>query len=181
ARAVGGHFHALRRVAAAGRRKDAFAFHFHDAGAAVAVGAQRARIAQVRNRNAVLARRLDDRLIRTADDGLAVELELDRQRRQLFCADAVHAYSTSCGKYFITVSAGFGAACPRPQIEASIIACESSLSNGWFQRFASMSPSALAVPTRQGVHWPQDSSLKNFIRFLAAAVALSLLLKTTMA
>ena len=31
-------------------------------------------------------------------------------------------YPTSCGKYFITVSAGFGAACPRPQIEASIIA-----------------------------------------------------------
>ena len=31
-------------------------------------------------------------------------------------------YPTSCGKYFITVNAGLGAACPRPQIEASIMA-----------------------------------------------------------
>ena len=32
----------------------------------------------------------------------------------------------------MTVSAGFGAACPRPQIDASIMACDSSASNGWF-------------------------------------------------
>ena len=74
----------------------------------------------------------------------------------------------------MTLNAGFGAACPRPQIEASIMACESSLSNGWFHCFASISPRALAVPTLQGVHWPQDSSLKNFIKFFAACEALSL-------
>jgi hypothetical protein len=68
----------------------------------------------VRNGDAVLARRFDDELIGATDNGLAVELELDRQRGQLLGADAVHGafslYATSCGKYFITLSAGFGAA-----------------------------------------------------------------------
>ena len=66
---------------------------------------------------------------------------------------------------------GFGAACPRPQIDASTIACDSSLSSGWSQRRPSIRVSALAVPTRQGVHCPQDSSEKNFITLRAAAVS----------
>jgi hypothetical protein len=32
---------------------------------------------------------------------------------------------------------------------------------------------ALAVPTRHGVHWPQDSSSKNRIMLRAAAFAVS--------
>src|SRR5581483_4147841 len=67
-------------------------------------------------------------------------------------------WSSSCGKYFITVSTGLGAACPSPQMEASAIACESSVSRSRFHALVSMSCNAFALPTRQGVHWPQDSS-----------------------
>jgi hypothetical protein len=91
ARAVGGDLHPLRRVAAAGRREHALALHFDHAGAAVAVGPQGLRVAQVRDDDAVLLRRLDDGLVRAADHGLAVQLELDRQCRELLRADAVHA------------------------------------------------------------------------------------------
>jgi hypothetical protein len=87
----------------------------------------------------------------------------------------------SCGKYLITESAGFGAACPSPQIDASTIACDSSFSSGWSQPACSMSLSALTVPTRQGVHWPQDSSEKNFIRLRAASDALSWVERITIA
>src|SRR2546426_2013215 len=144
------------------------ALHLDDAGAAVAVGPQRARVAQVRDRDAVPARRLDDQLVGPSDHGLAVELELDRHHRHLLLGHPFH-HCTSCGKYFMTVSAGLGAAWPRPQIEASIMVCESSPSNGWFHLLSPISASALAVPTRQGVHLPHDSSWKNFIRLAAAA------------
>ncbi|MNC90888.1 hypothetical protein D3C83_70420 [compost metagenome] len=36
-----------------------------------------------------------------------------------------------------------------------------------------MSASALPVPTRHGVHWPHDSSEKNFMTLRAAAAAVS--------
>ena len=49
----------------------------------------------------------------------------------------------------------------------------SSSSSGWSQVFAFISIAALAVPTRHGVHLPQDSWEKNFIAFSAAARALS--------
>ena len=58
-------------------------------------------------------------------------------------------------------------------MDASIIACDSSFSNGWSHFAFSISFSAFAVPTLQGVHWPQDSSEKNLMRFLAAAAARS--------
>src|SRR5258707_4959150 len=90
-------------------------------------------------------------------------------------------YSTSLGKYFNTVSTGFGAAWPSPQIDASIIACDSSSSSGASQRFCSINWRAFTVPTRQGVHWPQDSSEKNFIRLRAAAAAVSWFERTTIA
>src|ERR1700728_782602 len=92
----------------------------------------------------------------------------------------VHA-STSSEKYFMTQSAGFGAAWPRPQIDACTIACDSSFNKGASQRFCSINWSALTVPTRQGVHWPQDSSEKNFIRFRAVPDAVSCVENTTMA
>src|SRR2546429_6877918 len=83
-------------------------------------------------------------------------------------------HPTSWGKYFITESTGLGAACPSPHMDASIIAWESSFSSGWSHFFFSMSLSAFAVPTLQGVHCPHDSSEKNFMRLLAAVAALSL-------
>ena len=87
----------------------------------------------------------------------------------------------SCGKYFSTDSTGFGAAWPSPQIDASIIAPESSLSNGPSHSGAAISASAFAVPTRHGVHCPHDSSLKNRMRLRAASAALSLSESTTTA
>src|SRR5438874_12672763 len=124
----------------------------------------------MRDVDAVLLRRLDDLLVGPPDHRLAVQLELNRHHGKLLSRDPFH-YCTSCGKYFITLSAGLGAACPSPHIEASIIACESSFSNGWFQLFSCISATALPVPTRQGVHLPQDSSWKNFMRLTAAADA----------
>src|ERR1051326_6869811 len=53
------------------------------AGAAVAAGPHAGLVAEVRNLDAVLLRRLDDRLVGAADDGPAVELELDRHHREL--------------------------------------------------------------------------------------------------
>src|SRR5579863_9272364 len=91
------------------------------------------------------------------------------------------AYSTSFGKYFNTVSAGLGAACPSPQIEESIMACDSSCRRGAFQRGCCINCRALAVPTRQGVHCPHDSSEKNFMTFDAAPRAVSRLDRTTTA
>ena len=68
---------------------------------------------------------------------------------------------------------GFGAACPSPQIEASAIACDSSSRSAASHFGASMSLAAFAVPARQGVHWPQDSSSKKRIMLSAASRALS--------
>src|SRR3972149_2356768 len=58
-------------------------------------------------------------------------------------------------------------------MDASAIAPESSSSKSLFHCGACIRVSALAVPTRHGVHWPHDSSEKNFIRLRAAALALS--------
>src|ERR1700722_1257639 len=111
---------------------------------------------------------------------LAVHHRQDRscfqERRTLVVHDA-----TSSEKYFMTQSAGFGAAWPRPQIDASTMACESSFSKGASQRFCSINWSALTVPTRQGVNWTQDSSEKNFMRFRAVPDAVSCVENTTMA
>ena len=46
--------------------------------------------------------------------------------RTVFSGIARFPYSTSLGKYFKTVKTGFGAAWPKPQMDASIMACESS-------------------------------------------------------
>src|SRR5262249_28427803 len=83
ARRIAGDLHARRRIAAARRRERALALDLHHAGAAVAVGALVAAVAQVRDVDAVLLRRLDDLLVRAADDGLPIELELDGHHRQL--------------------------------------------------------------------------------------------------
>src|SRR5262247_2631198 len=85
-----------------------------------------------------------------------------------------HRQLTSLGKYLTTQRIGLGAAWPSPHMDASAMAPESSSSSPWSQRGACIRFSALAVPTRHGVHWPQDSSEKNFITLAAAARALSL-------
>ena len=73
---------------------------------------------------------------------------------------------------------GFGAAWPRPQIEASTITVLRSFSVAASHTGASISCAAFTVPTRQGVHWPQLSSAKKRIMFSAASRALSCWLST---
>ena len=58
-------------------------------------------------------------------------------------------------------------------MDASIIACESSSSSGASHRFSPINCRALTGADAAGVHWPQDSSEKNFIRLRAAADAVS--------
>src|SRR6476646_1098804 len=108
---------------------------------------------------------LPDRLAGIGLDLLAVELERNLGHSA--------ASLNSSGKYLITQDSGFDAACPSPQIEASRIAWLNSSSNARFQTGRSISSAAFWVPTRHGVHWPQLSSSKNFIRFSAAARTLS--------
>ena len=62
---------------------------------------------------------------------------------------------------------------PRPQIDASDIAVQSSSRRGWSQVLASINFTAFSHPTRQGVHWPQLSSSKNLNILRAAALVLS--------
>src|SRR5215470_7823692 len=79
-------------------------------------------------------------------------------------------FVSSSGKYFSTHRSGLGAACPSPQIEASRIRPDSSVSSASFQGPCAISFAAFSVPARQGVHWPQLSSSKNFIRLRATAL-----------
>src|SRR5258708_24897893 len=78
-------------------------------------------------------------------------------------------FFSSSGKYFSTLTSGFGAAWPSPQIDASRIAVANSPSSASFHGPAAISFTAFSVPARQGVHWPQLSSSKNFIRLRATA------------
>src|SRR4249920_368242 len=76
----------------------------------------------------------------------------------------------SSRKYLNTQLSGFGVACPRPQIEASRIATESSFNNVSSHGPVAISLTAFSVPTRHGVHWPQLSSSKKRIRLSATAL-----------
>ena len=54
----------------------------------------------------------------------------------------------------VTLRIGLLAACPSPQIEASRITSDKSLSNGTSQLPSAISVTAFSVPARQGVHLP---------------------------
>ena len=54
------------------------------------------------------------------------------------------------------------------------MATDSSFRSFSSQPRAAISLTAFSVPTRQGVHWPQLSSMKKRIRFSAASLMLSL-------
>src|SRR4051795_442010 len=101
---------------------------------------------------------LPDRFARIGLDLLAVELELDLGH------SAASFGTNSSGKYLITEVSGFEAAWPSPQIEASRIAWLNSSNKSRFHAPPCIRSAAFWVPTRHGVHWPQLSSSKNFIR-----------------
>src|SRR5262245_36859183 len=110
-------------------------------------------------------------------DLLAVEHELHGRTLAVGIRHVHHVpsgFDNSSGKYFKTHNNGFGAAWPSPQIDASRIAVDSSSRSFTSQGPLAISLAAFSVPTRQGVHWPQLSSSKNFIRFNAAALISSL-------
>ena len=121
--------------AAAGRREHALALDLDHAGAAVAVG----RDSRPCSRGAGSRRRGASP---TCDDRLAASGRRRPRRsslKSIGCASFMlragrssrSAFTpTSCGKYFMHAATGFGAAWPRPQIEASRIACDSSSSSG---------------------------------------------------
>src|SRR5512139_3060920 len=91
---------------------------------------------------------------------------------------ALHHLSFMCDsysslKYFMVVSTGFGAVCPRPQSDVAIMSLPRSRSVSTSPSFpfpsvisVSMSRS-IFVPTLQGVHLPHDSSAVNSRKNLA--------------
>src|ERR1700733_4614512 len=197
--AVGGDLHPFFGKTAARGRQHTLALDLHHTGAAVAVRPHAVHVTKAWNLDAVLLRGLQDGLIRIANYGSSIHQEREWFRRMpavttvlpVHCRQDRNCFqerrtllvhdSTSSEKYFKTQSAGFGAAWPRPQMDASSIACESSFNRGASHRFCSINWRALTVPTRHGVHWPQDSSEKNFIRFRAVPDAVSRVENTTMA
>src|SRR5260370_11429484 len=108
-----------------------------------------------------------------------------RLREHVRAGWASHHFPQGCGrsyrKYFNTLKSGLGAAWPSPQIEASRIACDSSVSSASSQGPPRISLTAFSVPTRHGVHWPQLSSSKKGIRLSATALASSWSQSTTIA
>src|SRR5262249_47425522 len=195
-------FHAGRRRADAARCKHALAFDLHHADAAVPIGAIAGlgQVAQVRELDVEAARGTKDRLAGADVDFAAVDAEgvgfpawvcvhrltislrPHRPRRGLHpLLRRKHPYhqlpsgfSSSSGKYLNTLSSGLGAAWPRPQMEASRIASDSSVNNALSQGPVAISLTAFSVPARQGVHCPQLSSSKKRIRLSATAFISSL-------
>src|SRR5262249_28658922 len=151
----------------------ALPFDLHHARPAVPVRPHAGHITKTRDLDPILVSDFEDRLIGIAAHGRAVQNERDRRSFHEAVARLLLHYSTSSGKYFNTVRTGLGAAWPKPQIDASIMACDNSCSRGASHRRCSINSRALTVPTRHGVHWPQDSSAKNFITLRAASAAVS--------
>src|SRR6202035_4456893 len=112
-----------------------------------------------RDRLAVAVGGLQDRLVAARLDRAAVQFE---------------GHANSCGKYFIAHRNGLGAAWPSPQMDASTMTFVRSSSSGRSQSCRSINATAFAVPIRQGVHWPHDSSRKKRSMLSAASFALSL-------
>src|SRR3974390_3471141 len=159
---VGLHLHALGRLADAACRQHAFALDVDHTGAAIAVGAIAGlrRIAQVRNLDALAHGDLPDGLAAVRDDFLAVEQEfygfagvVTRAHHSAFHHQDPIGFDNSSGKYFSTQSSGLGADWPRPQIDASRMALDNSLSSAGSQGPSAINLTAFSVPARQGVHW----------------------------
>src|SRR5699024_7532033 len=127
----------------------------------------------VRNINAVAARGLPDGFVRQRLDWPTVEREMHRFGLSCHILSLITHHVTSFGKYLITQRSGFGAAWPRPQMEASIMTLDKSSSSSPSHVLDCIRPAALSVPTRHGVHWPQDSWAKNRMAFCARSRALS--------
>src|SRR5437867_7030808 len=87
------------------------------------------------------------------------------------CNDAAGAFQIGNFKFAKADSMALDAVWPRPQIDASLIACPISFNSASSSAFEPMirpdlsranSSSCRIVPIRQGTHCPHDSSLKNW-------------------
>ena len=155
---VGGHLHTGRGRTATGSREHPLAFDFNHAGAAIADRFHSFLVAKPRNFDALAIGDLDQSFagqrrhfaaVQQKGNGGGLGLPANVRGRG---AHALYLYVNSFGKYLMTVSTGFGAACPNPQIDASRMTWDSSASSGLSQSSPAMSALVLAVPTRQGVH-----------------------------
>src|SRR5665647_141977 len=129
------------------RRKHALTIDLHHAGTAVASRFHALLVAKMGDLNAFTLGDLDQGLIGFARDLGTVELECHDWRLKLghfVSGNCVHDVSqcasvadlanqtSSCGKYLTTQSTGLGAACPKPQIDASRMTVERSASSSRF-------------------------------------------------
>src|SRR5206468_12795105 len=122
ARAVARNVHCFRRLAAARGCEHALAFDLDHAYAAIAVRSIARLVAKPRDRHTEAVGGLNDRLARKRFDLVPVQAERDGFLRESRIKWRIHA--NSCGKYLTTHAIGLGAACPKPQIDASVIACD---------------------------------------------------------
>src|SRR5205814_2404839 len=170
--ARGPYFHAGRGMTDAGGRQHALALDLHHAGATVAIRAITGgvAVAEMRDLSSLALSHLPDRLARPRLHLLAVE----KKAHRVFHRVRTVAHARSSAKCFSAIFTGFIAACPRPQIDASVITLASSSRRGPSHLGSASSRTTFSVPTRQGVHWPQLSSSKNFSRFRVTALMSSL-------
>src|SRR6185503_2745582 len=167
-------FHARGRLADARRRQHALALDLDHACAAVTVDpvARHVDVTQVRNLRAFALRDVPDGFAGPRRYVFAIELECDR------IAHFTESFRNSVSKW----ATGLGAAWPRPQIDESRMTASRSRSAGSFNSpLAFSNPTILSVPSRQGVHWPQLSCLKNFNRLTTASLTSSRSENTTTA
>ncbi len=88
---------------------------------------------------------------------------------------ALMCWIYSSRKYFSVVSTGLAAVCPRPHNAESLM--DSARPSSVLRSCSDASPSATpcrilnicAVPSRQGVHFPQDSLVVNPIKYRATS------------
>src|SRR4029453_12083843 len=108
----------------------------------------------MRNVYALTLGDLPDRLAIERLDLFAVEREFHR-----FGLAVARSHLVAFRRY--QLPRGFGAAWPRPQIEASRMAVESSSRSFTSHGPLAISLAAFSVPARHGVHLPTLSSSKN--------------------
>src|SRR5262249_28480575 len=155
------HLHADRRRALARSRQHALTFDFHHAGAAVSVRpvSVRGLVAEMRNVGTEALCDRPDCLARGRFHLLAIELkhnalaaffhfDVHADRRPNYAAAIGFEGGNNSGKYRITLVSGLEAACPRPQIDASRMHCDSSSSSAVSHTSDSISLRAFSVPDR---------------------------------
>src|SRR5262249_40832784 len=149
------HLHAGGGCAEAACREHALALDLDHADPAIAVRpvAGLGRIAKMRQLDVEAARGAEYRFA-VANVDFAI---VDGECRLFGGTVGTHDHcligcAKSSRKYFITEANGLGAAWPSPQIDASRMVAESSLSNASSQGPFAISFTAFSVPTRHGVH-----------------------------